>query len=264
MPIKVTKQNNPPLCDGHDWTIVDKPTLIKLLARLVAGYYAHVEAILQDPTVPLPTIVNSHAELKAKLGKPKSDETRYHRDGWMFQMISWVAAHLTSSATILIAPPQPRPADKGFDGLIVELCPKDGAIGGIVICEDKATVNTRDTITKKVWPELRKFEKGARDAELQSEVTALLRGNGRNVLQIVEKIHWNETRKYRVSVTTSEEEHKLGGRARVFNGFDKMVTGDNTRRQGEYLIVKDLRDWMDSLCKGVLAELEAMSRVKHV
>lgn len=264
MPLKFSTQNNDPLCHGHDWTIVDEPTLVRLLARLVTGYYAHVEAILQDPSVTLPAKLNSHAELTAKLGKPTSDETRYHRDGWIFQMISWVAAHMTSSAAILIAPPQPRPADKGFDGLIVELTDKGSRIDGIVICEDKATEDVRATITNKVWPELLEFERGARDAELQNEVTALLRGTDGNVLQIVESIHWKEVRKYRVSVTVNPAEHARGGRPRVFKGFDDKVKGDIVRRQGEYVIVKDVRAWMDTLCKGVLAELEAMSKVKHV
>ena len=71
-------------------------------------------------------------------------------------------------------------------------------------------------------------------------------------------------RKYRVSVTVSNEEHKLGGRPRVFKGFDEKVKGDPARRQGEYVIVDDVRAWMDTLCAGVLAELETMSKVKHV
>ena len=128
-------------------------------------------------------------------------------------MISWVAAHLTCSATVLIAPPQPRPADKGFDGLIVELRDDlvDGArtiqVDGVVICEDKATEDGRTTITKKVWPELLDFERGGRDAELQNEVTALLMRRTLDVLKTVENIHWKEVRRYRVSVTTSATEH---------------------------------------------------------
>jgi hypothetical protein len=265
MPLKFLSQDNAPLCHGHDWTVVDEATLIKLLARLVTGYYAHVEAILRDPNVPLPVAsVNSHAELRAKLGKPKSNETRYHRDGWIFQMISWVAAHLTASASVLIAPPQPRQADKGFDGLIVELRDKGKRVEGVVICEDKATEDGRSTISSKVWPELIDFERGARDAELQNEVTALLRGARTDVLNTVENIHWKEVRKYRVSVTVSEEEHALGGRPRLFKGFDKKVRGDHTRRQGEYIVVKDVRAWMDKLCELLLAELDVMAKVKNV
>lgn len=179
-------------------------------------------------------------------------------------MISWIAAHLTSSAAVLIAPPQSRSADKGFDGLIVELRDKGIAVDGVVICEDKATEDGRDTILKKVWPELESFEKGSRDAELQNEVTALLIGTKGDVLQMVEKIHWKEVRKYRVSVTVSEKEHELGGRPRVFKGFDEKVKGDHKRRQGEYIVVENVRKWMDGLCESVLAEMAEMAKVKHV
>jgi hypothetical protein len=265
MPLNCAKQNNAPVCHGHNWAVVDEPVLVKLLARLVCGYYLHVATILSDPSVKLPAgPALSHEELKKRLGPPGTDANRHHRDGWIFQMISWIAAHLTSSAAILIASPQSRPADKGFDGLIVELRDGGKSVDGVVICEDKATENGRTTVTDKVWPELLKFEKGARDAELQNEVTALLSGREGNVLQMVENIHWKQVRRYRVSVTVDQKEHALGGRARIFKDFDLKVLGDVKRRQGEYVLVNDVRQWMDGLCKGVLAELETMSKVKHV
>ena len=72
MPLRITEQEDAPLCHGHDWAVVDEPTLVKLLARVITGYYAHVEAVLRDPNVPLPARSNSQAELRAKLGAPTS------------------------------------------------------------------------------------------------------------------------------------------------------------------------------------------------
>jgi hypothetical protein len=265
MPITFTPQDDSPVCKGHNWTILDEDLLIKILARLVTGYHRHIVTILKDATLPLPPgQALSLSMLEKKLGPPTSDATRYHRDGWIFQQISWIAAQMTANTRVLIAPPQPRTADKGFDGLIVEFKDTGDALEGVIVCEDKATEHGRETVTNKVWPELIDFERGARDAELQSEVTALLNGVPGDVLKMVETIHWNEQRKYRVSVVVSKAEDKLGGRKRMFKGYNTTVTGDTSRRQAEYVVIGDVREWMDKICAGVLKELNAMPKVKHV
>lgn len=262
MPLTLTAQKDHPLCHGHSWKIVDETLLINLLTRIITGYHRHVSRILREPTLPLSGNANSLDALIRKLGPPTSDATRYHRDGWVFQMISWIAAHKASNARILIAPPQPRPADKGFDGLIIELADDDKELSGVIICEDKASEHARQIIESKVWPELLQFESGARDAELQSEVTSLLETQPGNIEAMIEDIHWKEKRKYRVSVTIDSKEHKAGGRQSLFKGYEKKVSGKVERRQGEHVIIDDIRNWMDELCEKLIAELYKMPKGK--
>lgn len=263
MPITFMAQDDSPICRGHDWQIVDEAKLVKLLARLVTGYYLHVESILKDPKAPFPTVPgNSLDVLIEKLGPQKDETNRFHRDGWVFQMISWIAAHMTTTAKVLIAAPQARPADKGFDGLIAELNNSGKELQAIIICEDKATENSRKTIRDKVWPDIREFERGARDAELQNEVTALLKGDITDALKVVEKIHWKEVRRYRVCVTVGSNDTGDGARKQLFKGFDDTAKGDCKRRQGECIAIDDVREWMDKLCAKVVKELKSLSKAK--
>ena len=84
----------------------------------------------------------------------KLDTRIEHRDGLLFQHVSWVAAFMrlpNAKAT----PPHVRQADKGFDGVLVEVNPAQAGLSRIVLCEDKASVNPRSLVTGSVWPEIR-------------------------------------------------------------------------------------------------------------
>ena len=101
----------------------------------------------------------------------------------------------------MIKLPHLIPAHKGFDGLQINLRGKQ-ELYGVVIFEDKATQNARNTITSKVWPEFRDFESGVRENELMQETTALLyRVPGVDVDKAIEGIVWKHVRKYRISIT---------------------------------------------------------------
>lgn len=64
------------------------------------------------------TIAISPFAFKSK--RTTDPEKPWHRDGWMFQVISWIAAHLQNPED-LIAPPHMIHAHKGFDGIHVRV-----------------------------------------------------------------------------------------------------------------------------------------------
>lgn len=87
----------------------------------------------------------------------KPDEKPWHRDGWMFQAISWIAAH--NDGGIAIRAPHLIKAHKGFDGLKLELSDA-GEVTAVVVFEDKATENPRATIRDDVRHSRAAAEKG--------------------------------------------------------------------------------------------------------
>jgi len=229
--------------------------LASCVAALVAGHYLHAERIVdgQRPGTELQA-----SAVDAAIRRLRTVDS-HQRDGWIFQMISWVAARLVSSDKTLAAPPQIRTADKGFDGLLLELQKDTGLVAAVVICEDKATEHPRRRIQRDVWREIRNIESGARDNELVSEVATILRASSQLAIEeVLEQIYWDEERCYRVSVTAGASHGDATGRERLFRGYDQVAAGDVGRRRGETVRIPNLRDWLERFCDSVIAKLEEM------
>ena len=260
MPIKLTQCDECPLCHGFSWTITDELRLAELVARLMLGHYRHVQRVLNsDDNAPSPQVSDSMIDdLVVKIGLPATDTHRYHRDGWVFQMISWVAAKIAEPEAIM-AIPHSQAAQKGFDNLIIQLANRDNEVTVVVISEDKATENSRNTVTSKVWPELVDFESGRRDHELVNEVTSILERYHKkvDVDKVIADIFWDKARHYRISITTDcidDEAH----RKTLFGGYNIKVAGHEKRRRAETIKVEQLRPWMDAFCVKIAACLEDM------
>ena len=256
MPITLEPFQEPPLCSGYQWLLRDEEKLSICVAFLVAGYYQHVARILSPAETP-PTPNLGSSAIDAAIAKIQ-DSNHWHRDGWLFQMISWIAAQLATGGKTPTSAPQPRPADKGLDGLIIELSSDSASASAVVICEDKATNNPRQTIRSEVWPELDEFETGRRDNELVSEVTSVLRTYAlaqAKVQRIIEQIYWQDQRHYRVSITVDQCHDDHGGRQRLFAGYDVHVAGDLVRRRAETVHIPELRAWLERFAHKVIARL---------
>lgn len=243
MLLKFIDITNDPAWSGSSWNVVNDDDLARLIARVALGQSRYAERILKETGFTGPKAKESTLNGAIKLLTAANPDAPYHRDGWMFQVISWVAAHLQDPNS-LIGEPHMIHAHKGFDGIHVKLDPDTKLVKFVVICEEKATENARKTITGKVWPELSGLEKAERDHELLAELITILRLHPEtDVDNAVEQIVWKDARSYRVSVTTTEDEDP----AATFNGYPKVVVGEIARRRVETFPVNDLRKWMAAL-----------------
>jgi hypothetical protein len=150
MPLNLTAVTHGELCHGSRWEIADEDDLARKIALLALGQYRHVAAILagidkQNPA----TRAGAAAGAIALVTVPQGQES-YHRDGWIFQAISWIAAHRGETGTVVRAP-HTIAAHKGFDGMQVRLDADGAAATAVVIFEDKATTSPRPTIRGDVW-----------------------------------------------------------------------------------------------------------------
>src|SRR5882724_10388749 len=105
---------------GFVWKITDEDQLARLVARVYLGHAHHVEKILAKlgpKSKAPPAKRNAVKSAKALL---KIDAI--HRDGLLFQTISWVVAQSCSTFKgSVIKLPHLIPAHKGFDGLQIRL-----------------------------------------------------------------------------------------------------------------------------------------------
>jgi hypothetical protein len=188
----------------------------------------------------------------------------WHRDGWMFQTISWLAANRANPSAAIRAPHMIL-AHKGFDGLQLEIDASSGLVTAAVIFEDKATDNPRSTIRDEVWPDFKLLEAGDRENVLSADVSGLLITRPDiDADKAIEKIIWKQIRRYRVSITVSETHASPEGCRRLFDGYDEVASGDVQRRRSEILHIEQLRPWMASLAIAAISSLHTMAAAKVV
>lgn len=257
MPFEFTDTTNDPAWSGSSWKVVNEDDLAKLIARVALGQSRYAERILKETGFAGPKAKESTLAGAIRLLTVSNPDEPYHRDGWIFQVISWVAAHM-QDATSLIREPHMIHAHKGFDGIHVMLNPETELVDHVRICEEKATENARTTITSKVWPELKGLERAERDHQLLSELIGILRLHpGIDIDNAIEQIVWKDARSYRVSITTEVGEDPT----MTFRGYPEVVDGKISRRRAEALQVKDVRKWMAEIADKSIAYAKELAAV---
>ena len=258
MPLSFTPISMKGRWHGFTWTVQDEHELAVVLARVAIGQSEVVERILRDAECLPPDMPGGGAQGARRLLTVTAGHPAAQRDGWIFQVISWVAAHLQGAAAeekTLVRPPQMIHAEKGQDGLLIEY--SDGDIARVVICEDKATKSPRKQFRDKVLPEFDLYETGARDNELIAGVTSILaRHEVHDADEAIANILWEDQRAYRVAVTVTANHTLPPAQGRLFKGYEQAVNGHITRRRVELLPLADLRPWMKDLADRALAIID--------
>ena len=244
---------------GSDWTILDENGLAEMIARVAVGQYLHVMRVLNEVGTLAYAPTQNAKDSTIALLTARDEENAWHRDGWMFQTISWIAAHLQDAETMK-SPPHMIPADKGFDGLHLRLDETNGVVMSVIICEEKATSGPRGKIKGQVWPEFESIESGERENELVSETSTLLTSHGYiDPEQAVHNILWHQARSYRVAITVSDKENSKRGREALFKGYEKVVVGKSAEhRRTETLYLKKLRKWMTIMAAKAICAVNTM------
>ena len=264
MPIKLTPFDHKPLCYGYTWTIDNEDRLAEQIACIALGQSLHVQKILAGANLVSRTPTTNVANDAIKLLTANSNTVTevYHRDGWMFQAMSWIAAN-KAMPNGLIAKPHMIRAQKGFDGLQLKLDDAKNVVAAIIF-EDKATENARDYIHDEVLPGFLKLESGERENELTAEITSILQNrHDIDVDEAIETIIWKNVRYYRVSITIGDTHNNDAGRKRLFKDYDLKITGVDEKRRGETFHVNNLRDWMEQLAQKAIASIQSKV-VTHV
>jgi hypothetical protein len=116
MPLTLTPLCKNTISQGYSWTVDDEPALARLIAHVALGQSRKIVHVLNSLDEEPKKAPKSAIRSARKLLKAKGKEDAYHRDGWMFQVISWIAAHLEEPDRLIRAPHMIW-AHKGLDGL---------------------------------------------------------------------------------------------------------------------------------------------------
>lgn len=112
MSIVLTPFKNGEVCSGSTWHIENKLLLAFQVARIALGYSRHIKKILEGSGIPVPasaiSSVNGALDLLTVEGADP-----WHRDGWLFQSISYIAA-ITKDPNGIYDAPHMQHTAKGF------------------------------------------------------------------------------------------------------------------------------------------------------
>jgi hypothetical protein len=257
MPLSLSPFEYPNICSGCYWSINDEQRLAELIALIALGHARHVERIVAATSGASAIQQSAGAKRSAKrLLTVDASSDPWHRDGWIFQAMSWIAARRADPAAYLRTP-HTILAHKGFDGLSVTLDKSKKKVLAAIVFEDKATENPRSTIRDDVWPEFEALESGDRENVLTADLVSVLSSiQGCDVDSAIQSIVWSRTRHFRVSITAGESHQDDDGRKKLFKGFDAVVTGPLARRRAETVFIPDLRNWMDSLAGKAISYID--------
>lgn len=251
-----------PNCMDQSFEILDEEILAQYIAYLVMGHSRHLMKIIETLVKPTDKLSFSEGHKKKiisylELDDESNDNKRYRRDGWLFQMISWLVVYFKYKGTKMkMAPPHDQPSMHGIDGLLVVV--NDGHIQNIVITEDKCTENPISIIRTQVLPEFEEYEKDLKDTPLLNNVGTLLDLFGEDYDEAHNEITNKDIRQYRIGITREETHNDLDGRRKLFEKYEQSVKGTIDRRIGSSVYIKELRKWMDSLASKVIACITKM------
>lgn len=190
------------------------------------------------------------------------DTAIIHRDGLLFQHISWIVARLAYPHGYMTSP-HVRQADKGFDGFIIEFDARTKGLSRIVLCEDKASHAPRGLIKSKVWPDIASIRRGERDDEILADLATLLKSvPDIDAEATVDEVFWEEVREFRVAVATGEDiRNKAGDFLHLVSGFEEVAGGSIATRSAGVMAFNDVRSGLDALAAEVVLKVKEISGV---
>jgi hypothetical protein len=251
---------------GDLWSVVDINELAKIIALIALGQAEHASEIINElgNILPVPSRSEFYHEAREQLKiqgttANKKEVSRYHRDGFLFECMSWIVARQTAGENTYLKDPHISSTTQGLDGLIIELDPVKKVLLHTTICEDKCTQNPRDTFRDKVMIAFTEHHNNKRGRDLLANAVALIRQSGLKgtiATMAAEKVHDKTYRTYRAALTVNSDISTTEERKKLFKGYDGLTDIKQTQRIGAtFIVTGNLRDWFQELADNVIKAL---------
>lgn len=252
MPFNFTPHDVNPIFIGHNAIIINEDKIVQWVAATLMAKHNHILKIISSDTEG--PIENTKESVIKSIINNILHSKAYHRDGLLFQHMSWIFSVLTKSDKDIYKAPHCRITDKGQDSIAIHFDENNNVIG-VSICEDKATKNVRSTIRDKIYPEFKDYELGNRDSELESEVLAMLEKefDRDQANSIIKTVFWQNIKRYKINITVNNE-YPLN----IFNGYDNFIPGELERRTGNTFQIQGLRHWFNQFSQKLEAHLNSL------
>ncbi len=263
-------------CEGEKWEALDEDSLARLVAIIAMGQAKHAADILKElkPMAPSFTKESLINEAKVKLtvqedynnGEQRRGYPCIQRDGYIFEIISWIAASKLYGKNALLKPPHICATTQGLDGLMLELSEDKTQIKFTTVFEDKCTEDPRGTFISHVVPAFLERHQNKRDAELVDAATTLLavaRVDDCKLSEMAAAVTDRNSRKYRASFAVDRSYDAQEKRAALFKDFNR-INGINKDHRIGGTFVHDgvLREWFNQFALKAINYLDSLNNVE--
>ncbi|MDE2184866.1 MAG: hypothetical protein KGJ78_17775 [Alphaproteobacteria bacterium] len=260
-------------CVGDRWVVKDPNQLARLIAIVAMGQALHAREIIHtlEPAAPLLTnkelLDAARQQLQIRgANDSQRDSSRWRRDGFIFEVVSWIAARLAHGDSVLLKDPHLKSTTQGIDGLMLELDANATEIAWATLFEDKCTERPRDIFRDDVMKVFHEHHENKRGPELIATAASLIAGVGltsRAATQAAERVLDKEHRRYRAALTIDKSADSQDRRRALFKDYDELNGITQDQRVGATLVVEgDLRQFFDDLAAAALAALAAWEKVE--
>lgn len=261
---------------GLNWEVADFQELAKIVAVIAVGQVVHAARILDQleqntPALSIPQLNEAACEqltIKSGLNPEQEKAARAHRDGFLFECISWIATRQGANDRIFQKDPHISATSQGLDGLVVELEPMKAQIKTVTICEDKCTDYPRNKFRDEVMPTFTEHHGNqVRGRELLATAVDIIKSkftNGTEALIAAQRVMELGRRRYRAALTVDATIVTPAKRAKLFKDYNGLAGIEQSQRIGATFVMSgDLRTWFQQLADAVIAAIKS-GKVKSV
>ena len=256
-------------CTGSRWSVDNLNLLARIISIITMGQAAHAAQIIAELAPAEPAINNEALRADAKKALSikggtdnKRRASRYHRDGLIFEVISWVAAQHATKGKALLRDPHIKSTTQGLDGLMIELDETLSTISRATIFEDKCSENPRRVFRDEIMDAFLTYHKKSRASELLAAAAALLEKtnlSGTNAIEAAARVLDTGYRAYRGSMAITPKDDSKKRRTRIFKGYENLDGITASQRIGGVLVTADdLRAWFDELAECAIAYIDKL------
>jgi hypothetical protein len=256
---------------GDRWTVQDIDRLTKLIALIAMGQAVHAAKIIGELAPAHPAITHDALVVAAKqqlrisgTTEDQRNASRWRRDGFLFESISWIAARQQSSPRTYLKDPHIKSTTQGIDGLMIEMHAKAPQVSRATIFEDKCSENPRAIFRDDVLKSFQDHHKHVRAPELVSVAASLIAKSGIDETAAVEaaaRVLDLAYRRYRASLAITAKDDTQKARMAMFKGYDKLagIKADQ-RVAATFIIDGDLRGWFDKLADQAMKVIDGIEK----
>lgn len=250
---------------GLQWSVSDFEELAKLIAVIALGQAQHAVRII-DALEPHGPALSDEELFRGARGQmsirgqtdAQKEVSRYHRDGFLFECISWIVARQSSSSRTFMKDPHIAATTQGLDGLAIEMHPTEPTMFGATIFEDKCTESPRQKFKGEVLVTFGEHHTSKRARDLVANAVSLIKESGLNGTEATKaaaRVVDKSFRTYRAALTVGPEISTTKRRKKLFKGYNGLADITKDQRVGATLIVDDLRNWFQELAEEVVKAL---------
>lgn len=257
-------------CIGERWVVADLNELAAFVAIVAMGQASQAAHILEEliPATPAFSTSDLRNEAIVKLtiqktpSTPRTGYPKIQRDGYIFEIVSWLAAKTYYGNDVLLKNPHISATTQGLDGFMLELNPSKSDILSTTVFEDKCSDHPRKTFLQSVIKTFQDRNDNLRSAEIIDAAGTLLSGAGLSsgaAAALSAAVTDKSKRNYRAAFSVSSTHDSLASRQALFANFDRVTGIDASQRIGaSFVSPGDMRTLINEIATKAIAYIHSL------